>query len=135
MKKYIGGLRIAAFLIDSLIITVGVLLGGFLLSSVLLKLFPTYIIPIRVFWGLMVLLGILYFLFRDGFRGRSVGKRILGLHVAFGDNKPCTPVKSFKRNIVLFVPLLNLVELYLFLRNPHQPRLGDRIAKTQVEET
>jgi len=35
----------------------------------------------------------------------------------------------------VFIPLFNLVELVLFLKDPHKPRLGDRLTKTHVEET
>jgi len=135
MKRYIGGLRIAAFLLDSLMVTVGILLGGFLMSSLVLRFFPTRIIPVRVFWGIMILLGMGYFLFKDGFRGRSVGKRIMGLHVVTQDHRTCGLLASARRNLTLFIPVLNLVEILIFLKNPHQPRLGDRLTRTQVEET
>ena len=135
MKKYLGGLRIAAFLLDSLLITVGVLLSGFFLSSLVLRFFPTELIPVRVFWGIMVLLGMGYFLLRDGFGGRSAGKRIMGLHVMTLDGRPCSWWNSVKRNCTVFIPLFNLVELVLFLKDPHKPRLGDRLTKTHVEET
>ena len=135
VRKYIGGLRIAAFLLDGLVATVAVLLIGFLASSFMHKILPTRIGPINTVWGLMVLLGVAYFLCRDGFTGRSFGKRLMGLHVERADRGPCTLRASCKRNLSLLVPGLNLVELWLFLRRPHEPRIGDRFAGTRVEET
>ncbi len=135
VKKYIGGLRIAAFLMDGLAVAVAVLLAGSVVSFFAHKILPTRIGPINTVWGLMVLLGAGYFLGRDGFTGRSFGKRLMGLHVERADGGRCTLSASFKRNLTLLVPLLNLLELWVFLRHPHHPRMGDRLAGTRVEET
>jgi uncharacterized RDD family membrane protein YckC len=135
VKKYIGGLRIAAFLLDGLVTTVAVLLSGSLISFCTHKIVPTRIGPINTVWGLTVLLGIGYFLGRDGFTGRSFGKRLMGLHVARSDGGRCTFRSSFRRNLTLLVPGLNLLELWIFLRRPHEARIGDRFAGTRVEET
>lgn len=135
MNKYIGGLRIAAFLLDGLAGAVAVLLGGSIASFLMHQAVPTRIGPINAVWAAVVLAGLLGFLARDGFTGRSFGKRLMGLHVVGAGGRPCTIGTSFKRNLSLLVPGLNLLELWLFLRCPHQARMGDRFARTRVEET
>lgn len=135
VKNYIGGLRIAAFLLDGLAGAVAVLLGGSIASFLMHKAVPTRIGPINTVWAVVVLLGLTGFLARDGFTGRSFGKRLMGLHVARADGGRCTLRTSFKRNLSLLVPGLNLLELWLFLRHPHEARMGDRFARTKVEET
>jgi len=135
VKKYIGGLRIAAFLLDGLMTVVVVLLVGSIASLLMHRILPTRIGPINTIWGLVVLLGLAYFMGRDGFGGRSPGKHLMGLRVARADGRPCTLPASLRRNLSLLVPGLNLLELWIFLRRPHEARMGDRFARTRVEET
>jgi uncharacterized RDD family membrane protein YckC len=71
-------------------------------------------------------------LFRDGWRGRSLGKQILGLRLITPNDKPCGYLRSVARNIELIVPGLNLVEVVLVVAGKR--RIGDKIAKTTVTE-
>ena len=71
-------------------------------------------------------------LFRDGWRGRSLGKQILGLRVVTRNEKPCGYLRSLARNISLVVPVVNLAEVVLVVAG--KSRIGDRIAKTNVTE-
>src|SRR5205807_9716007 len=69
---------------------------------------------------------------RDGFNGMSPGKRILGLQVI--NTVSGVPAKfgdSFKRNLILAVPVLPLVvAIQIFTANG--VRLGDEWAHTKV---
>ncbi len=135
MKTYFKGLRLAAFLIDTLLTTILILILENLLCAFFLKIFPKITIPIYITWIIFIILGVAYILFKDGFNGKSIGKRIMGLIVLQKDRKPCNFKSSFLRNFLLFIPLINLYEIYLFLSNPSRPRLGEKISNTKIEET
>jgi uncharacterized RDD family membrane protein YckC len=69
-----------------------------------------------------------YFLFKDGFAGQSIGKRIMKIQVLNSDtNKPCTFGQSFWRNLsgIFFFD-------WLFAFGKRRMRLGDMIANTHV---
>ena len=72
------------------------------------------------------------FLIRDGFNGQSPGKRVLGLQVI--NSLTGTPSKfgdSFKRNLILLVPVLPIVvAVQIFTTNGL--RIGDEWAQTKV---
>lgn len=135
MRSYLKGLRFAAFLIDVLLTTVLILILANLTCIFLLKIFPKFSILIYITWIIFMLLGIAYILFKDGFNGKSIGKRIMGLIVLQKDKKPCNFKKSFLRNFLLFLPFINFYEFYLFLMYPNSPRLGEKISNTKIEET
>lgn len=86
-------------------------------------------------WGTLIALALgllegLIFCFKDGFRFGSPGKYLLGLTVL--DDTTYQPIgflKSFKRNLILMVPLIPLVIAFTMGKGP---RLGDRWAKTRV---
>lgn len=134
MKHYLKGLRIAAFLIDCLFATVMVLILGNFISFLYLKFFAKVSYPIYIFWIFFMLLGVLYLIFKDGFNGRSIGKRITGLKVILNDEKPCNFKASFLRNFMLFLPIINFYEAILILFKKNALRLGERISKTRIEE-
>lgn len=74
----------------------------------------------------------LYLLFKDGWGGRSLGKRIFNLAVIdLSDKKPCGFLKSLVRNLFL---LLTVVD-GLFALSKGRKRLGDLVAGTQVVHT
>lgn len=135
VKSYLKGLRFAAFLIDALMATVFILLFSNLISALLLKIFPGLLLPIYLNWTFFIAIGVGYILFKDGFSGRSIGKRIMGLIVIQSNKKPCNFKLSFLRNLFIFIPFINLYEIYLFLAKSHLPRLGERITNTKIEET
>ena len=71
-------------------------------------------------------------LFRDGYRGRSLGKRMLGLRLVTPHGDGCGYGRSVVRNLPLIIPVWNLLEAALVLAG--RARTGDRIARTIVTE-
>ncbi|UCE28229.1 MAG: DUF4339 domain-containing protein [Candidatus Coatesbacteria bacterium] len=70
---------------------------------------------------------LLYFFFRDGFGGASIGKRVMGLKVVHGyDARPANPIQSFVRNLFLLIPILNIAELFMVFTEVEGRRLGDK---------
>jgi len=135
MRSYLKGLRFAAFLIDALLTTILILILANLTSALLLRIFPKISFPIYINWIFFIILGITYILFKDGFGGKSIGKRIMGLIVIQKDKSPCSFKSSFLRNFLLFLPIINFYEFYLFLSKPNSPRLGEKISNTKIDET
>lgn len=105
--------RLLAFIID-----LSIVLG--------LSLFP------RIGW----LFGLIYFLFKDSMgllKGQSFGRRLFKIKVVSkeeGESLINNPNKALIRQIVLLVPVLNLIELFYFLFR--QERLGARWSSTTV---
>ena len=84
-----------------------------------------------VWWAALAIL-MLAMLFRDGFRGRSIGKHLLGLRLLTPRGEGCGYIRSVVRNLPLILPGWNLLEVLLVLLG--KARTGDRIAKTTVTE-
>lgn len=135
MRSYLKSLRFAAFLIDALFVAVLILIFANLTCVFLLKIFPEISLIIYITWITFIVLGIVYILFKDGFNGKSIGKRVMGLIVIQADKKPCNFKKSFLRNFLLFLPIINFYEFYLFLKKSNTPRMGEKISSTKIEET
>lgn len=104
------------------------LLAGIIdLSLVLgLSLFP------RIGW----LFGLIYFLFKDCLpflKGQSFGRRLFHLRVVGARDEQDLvgkPDKAMVRQIVFLIPVLNLIELYLFCFT--KSRLGAKWSDTIV---
>ncbi len=124
-------LRIAAFLVDALSISLVLVLPAALLSYTLAWI-GGEIKAIQIVWYMALCIVMLAMLFRDGWRGRSLGKQILGLRLVTRDNRPCGYLRSFVRNIGLLLPGWNLIEVVLVVAGKR--RIGDKIAKTTVTE-
>jgi uncharacterized RDD family membrane protein YckC len=124
-------LRVAAFLVDALSISILLILPASLVSYAMAWIGGS-VKAIQIVW--YVALGILMIclLFRDGHRGRSMGKRLLGLRLLTPRGEGCGYGRSIVRNLPLVIPPWNLVEAVLVVAG--RPRTGDRIAKTQVTE-
>lgn len=120
----------AAFLSDALAVSIILVLPASIISYGMALIGGS--MRIQIVW--FAALGILsaYILFRDGYQGRSLGKQALGLRLLTRSGRPCGWIRSFIRNLPLFVPLLNLVEIGFVLYG--RPRTGDRIAGTTVAE-
>ncbi len=88
------------------------------------------------FWGVIVGIGLFYFLVRDA-GGASIGKRIMGLRVVkYGDyDRPANVVNSIMRNITLLIPLLNILDVVYAYTDPKGRRVGDRAAGTVLTES
>lgn len=124
-------LRIAAFLVDALTISVLLILPASLISYALAWIGGS-IKGIQIVWW--VALGVIVFalLIRDGVRGRSPGKQLLGLRMLTPRGDRCGYFRSVVRNLPLVVPGWNLIEVALVLGG--KPRTGDRLARTTVAE-
>lgn len=138
MVKAPLGKRIVAYIIDSIIvgIVMGVFYGvGFVLMMMGRGRGVMIIIGILcmlVGFGLMLL----YWLLRDGmFNGRSLGKKVMGLKVVnTAGNRACSYKDSFLRNITLVIPIVGFIDIIIALVDSEGLRMGDKIAKTQVQE-
>lgn len=85
--------------------------------------------PIILFSIIGMVLSYLYFLCKDIFRGRSIGKRTQGLQLVMKkDGGPVSYPRMVLRNLTVIVWI---VELVVMLVNPKQ-RLGDMICGTTV---
>jgi uncharacterized RDD family membrane protein YckC len=70
-----------------------------------------------------------YLLFKDGFGGQSIGKRLLGIRVVQGSTgEPCTLPRSFIRNILGAFGVVDAA----FALGIKRQRLGDLAAGTSV---
>jgi uncharacterized RDD family membrane protein YckC len=85
-------------------------------------------------WVSALILFGLGLLFRDAYRGRSPGKRLLGLVISTPQGRDCGPIRSLVRNLPLLVPGLNLVEVLLLVLSYRSRRIGDYVARTTVEQ-
>lgn len=123
-------LRIAAFLVDTLSISILLILPASIASyAMTLTDWPKGIQ--LVWWGALAVL-LMAILFRDGFRNRSIGKQLLGLRLVTPAGTGCGYGRSFIRNLPLVVPGWNLLEALLVVLG--KARTGDRIARTTVSE-
>jgi len=74
---------------------------------------------------------IVMFLFsiKDGYSGHSLGKVMMGVQVLYESGKGANFLASFKRNILLIIPVVPIVVAFLLCKGP---RWGDGWAKTRV---
>lgn len=124
-------LRIAAFLVDTLSIAVILILPASLVSYALAWIGGS-VKGIQIVWWVALAILLVFILLRDGFRGRSFGKQLLGLRLITRTGEPCGFTRSLIRNVPLLIPLWNVVEAVLVVAA--KPRTGDRIAGTTVAE-
>jgi len=76
-----------------------------------------------------LLLWLGYILFKDGFKGQSVGKRLFKIHVIEDSaSLPCSLPKSFIRNITLWFGFFD----WIFILGKKRKRMGDHFAGTSV---
>jgi len=123
-------LRIAAFLVDALTISIVLIVPGAAISyGMTWSGSPR---GIQMVWWVALGVLIVAMLFRDGYRGRSIGKQLLGLRLITPAGEGSGWFRSFVRNLPLVIPGWNLIELVLVLMG--KARTGDRIAKTTVTE-
>lgn len=78
--------------------------------------------------GVLILAWFGYLLFKDGFNGQSIGKRIMKIQVVHTDTeKPCSLGQSFWRNL----PNVFLFG-WFFILGEKRMHLGDMMASTRV---
>jgi uncharacterized RDD family membrane protein YckC len=123
-------LRVAAFLVDALSISIILVLPASAVSYGMTWANRPRVIQM-VWWTALGVL-VVAMLFRDGFRGRSIGKQLLGLRLLTPRGEGCGYGRSLVRNVPLIVPAWNLLEVLLVLAG--KSRTGDRIARTTVTE-
>jgi uncharacterized RDD family membrane protein YckC len=122
-------LRIAAFLVDALSMSILLILPGSVISYSMAWVGGS-VKAISMVWFVALGVLVLGMLLRDGYRGRSLGKQLLGLRLVTPRGDGCGWGRSIVRNalLVLFFP----IEMVLVLRG--RARLGDRVARTVVTE-
>jgi uncharacterized RDD family membrane protein YckC len=123
-------LRIAAFLVDALSISIVLILPASVISYGMTWSGTPKGIQL-VWWGALAVL-ILAMLLRDGFRGRSIGKQLLGLRLVTPRGEGCGWGRSVVRNVPVVIPGWNFIEMVLILAGKR--RTGDRLARTTVME-
>jgi len=124
-------LRIAAFLVDALTMSLVLIVPASAVSYVLAWIGGT-VKAISIVWFVALVILAVALLLRDGYRGRSIGKQMLGLRLMTPQGEGCGWLRSIVRNLPLIVPVWNLVEVVLVIAG--RPRTGDRMAKTAVTE-
>jgi len=124
-------LRVAAFLVDALTISLILILPASAVSYSMAWIGGSVKV-IQIVWWVALTVLLIAILLRDGLRGRSMGKRLLGLRLITPQGEGCGYGRSVVRNFPLVVPGWNLLELALVLAG--RPRTGDRIARTTVAE-
>jgi uncharacterized RDD family membrane protein YckC len=124
-------LRVAAFLVDAVSISILLILPASLISYAL-AWFGGAVQGIAIVWAVAVIILFVGLLLRDGYRGRSLGKRMLGLRLVTPHGEGCGYGRSVLRNLPLIIPVWNLLEAALVLAG--RARTGDRIARTIVTE-
>lgn len=124
-------LRIAAFLVDTLTMAVVLILPTSLISYAMAFIGGSVKV-IQIVWWVALTVLVVSILVRDGIRGRSVGKQLLGLRLTTRRGGRCGYLRSFVRNFPLIVPGWNVLEVAFVLAG--RRRTGDRIAGTLVTE-
>ncbi len=112
------GIRLVAHFIDHFI-AICILVGCVMVSESLALL---------GFFGYVI-----YYLFSDALPGgKSIGKRLLGIRVVGVEGLfACTPMQSFKRNIIMVIPLIGFLDMFSIFGRRNQ-RWGDQWAGTLV---
>ncbi len=102
--------RLLAYLIDAVIVTIGLIL--------------------------CLLPGIAYVLMRDAlYDGRSIGKKVMGLQVVNSQTlTPCKTMESVIRNASLAIPIFGIVDGLMVFIDEQNLRFGDKWANTMVIE-
>ena len=126
-------LRIAAFLADALVPAILLMLPAAAVSYGVVRLGAPMRYIALAWWGALAIF-FLWILFRDGWQGRSPGKRLMALQIRSGRGVGCGWGRSFVRNLPLIIPGWNLVELTLVLFSRSGRRSGDRLAGTTLVE-
>lgn len=126
-------LRVLAFAIDALGMLFLLILPATIISYGIVFTFDSPSAVAQV-WRAGLVLFTAGILVRDAWKGRSPGKRILGLVIVTPRGRGCGAVRSIVRNLPLVVPGWNVIELLLLIFSRQSRRTGDRIARTTVEQ-
>jgi len=121
-------LRVAAFLVDGLCLSILLILPASVISYGLAWVGGA-IKAIQIVWFVAIGILAIGMLLRDGYKGRSLGKQMLGLRIVTPRGDGCGWWRSIARNLSL---LLFPIEIFFVLRGG--ARLGDRLARTTVTQ-
>jgi uncharacterized RDD family membrane protein YckC len=129
--------RVIAFIIDSIIVSIGT---AILLILVLFPIFianPTSFFNIISFPFQMGILSLLYFVIAENSYGTTIGKQFLGLQVVAKKDQRINLEKAFIRNISKIHVLLLLLDIFLGILTSTDllQKYSDRIAQTKVVYT
>jgi uncharacterized RDD family membrane protein YckC len=124
-------LRIAAFLVDAVSMSIVLILPASIISYTLAWVGGA-VRGIAIVWSVALAILLVGLLLRDGYRGRSLGKQVLGLRLLTPQGEGCGYGRSVVRNLPLIIPPWNLIEAVLVITG--RRRTGDRIARTNVTE-
>ena len=123
--------RVGAFLVDSMLL-VGVFLLIAAASGVRLDLSDSFsLLAFRKYSIWLNLLGAIYFIMMESYRGQTIGKRLFGIAVVTYDLKPPKLIHVVIRNIVRLVEHV-AVALIVVLNLRTSQRIGDLFAGTFV---
>lgn len=126
-KDSVLGRRIGAFITDHLVITIIAMIPFLIYFNKLIKDFNYFY---KIFTIIMII-GIVGYLIKDVFFGRSIGKLLFGLYVRRENDIEKIP----RIHLLLARNLLTLIwpiEFLVMLIDNDGKRLGDKLAKTQV---
>ena len=124
-------LRIGAFLVDALSIAIVLILPASAVSYAMAWVGGS-VKAIQIVWWVALAILLTALVIRDGYRGRSLGKQMLGLRLLTPKGEGCGWGRSVVRNLPLVIFPWTLIEVFLVVAG--KPRTGDRIAKTTVSE-
>jgi uncharacterized RDD family membrane protein YckC len=124
-------LRIGAFLVDALSLSLLLILPTSAVSYAMAWIGGS-VKAIQIVWYVALAILLAGILGRDGYRGRSIGKHLLGLRLVTPSGDRCGYGRSVVRNFPLLIPVWNFLEVALVLAG--KKRTGDRIARTTVTE-
>ena len=124
-------LRIGAFLVDALSISIVLILPASAISYAMAWVGGS-VKAIQIVWWIALAILLTALMIRDGYRGRSLGKQMLGLRLLTPRGEGCGWGRSIVRNLPIVLFPWTLIEVFLVVAG--KPRSGDRIAKTTVSE-
>lgn len=121
------GPRIAAHIVDAIIIIILYMLVGFAMAgSFSFEYTGAAAYPLIAAGGLI---GLLYFVLLEGLTGATIGKRLVKIKVVREDGSPCGIGPAVIRTILRVIdglPFLYIIGMILIARSPRKQRLGDR---------
>jgi len=124
-------LRIGAFLVDALSLSIVLILPASAVSYAMAWVGGS-VKAIQIVWWVDLAILLTALLIRDGYKGRSLGKQMLGLRLLTPRGEGCGWGRSIVRNLPIVLFPWTLIEVFLVVAG--KPRTGDRIAKTTVSE-
>lgn len=136
-RKYADiGQRVGAFIIDLVVLVIFfvflIVAGLIVMAFEDLESYVVWIFVVILWaWAAQTI----YFTFTEWRWGQSLGKRVMKIRVVNDEQRPCTFMDAFTRNVVRFLDIIllfYLISLIFMAFYPKRQRIGDMIAKTVV---